>query len=290
MPATGPNEKNAEGLQYSPVDAVDSQNELKTKKPKRSSWGATLLTIWVGLCILTGVLYTLRTGDAPYAIGACLIPFICWLAYFRRHYFTKAPVPTDGWSVALVIVGILAASGASRNLVVKSPQEIVREINSNAPHDTENEQNARMRRTFTGLMALNKEAHVIDVEFENSYGGKNFLGTGCFKNAESAGVCQGDTQKALDKFIEIKARMSAFWKTNSLDQSSLQVAQYETMVTLFSDTVDLYRYASERHTITRLTSTKRRTAASAENDNDDAECVKPVEMEAPPQGQLLALE
>jgi hypothetical protein len=60
-------------------------------------------------------------GGVGYVVGACIIPFACWFAYFRRHYFTKAPVSTDGWSTTLVIVGILAASGASKSLNVKSP-------------------------------------------------------------------------------------------------------------------------------------------------------------------------
>ena len=231
------------------------QKQLSTKTTltalKRSTWGATCLTICVALCVVSGILYGLRSsghdpaGGVGYAIGACIIPFGCWLAYFRRHYFTKTPVSTDGWSTTLVVIGILAASAASKNLTVKSPQEIVQEIKANAPLETENGQNVKVRQTLTELMELNKAAHAIDVEFNNSYGGKNFLGTGCFSNPDVAGECLADTQKALDGFEGIKTRMNALWKNKGGSPNPLQVAQYETMVKLFTDTTGLYRYAAE---------------------------------------------
>lgn len=242
------NESKAADVGSSMVDSLDSQRREQLKearKLKRSLWGATLLTICVGLCLLTTVLYALRTRDAAYAVGAGLIPFVCWFAYFRRHYFTKTPVSTDGWSTALVVVGILAAITASKNLTLKSPQEIVHEINSDMPHDTDNQQNAKMRQAFTALMKLNKEAHEIDVEFDNSYGGKNFLGTGCFLNPNVASVCLADTQKALEGYEGVIGRMSTFWKAKGETQNQLQVAQYQTMVKLFTDATDLYRYAAE---------------------------------------------
>lgn len=255
MSATGTTENKAEDAGYSIVDSPDSQPPRQepgtVTKPRRSSWGATLLTICVALCVLSGILYGLRSsghdtaGGVGYAIGACIIPFACWFAYFRRHYFTKTPVSTDGWSTALVIIGILAASTASKNLTVKSPQEIVHEIKANAPHDAENDQNAKMRQTFKDLMELNKEAHAIDVEFDSSYGGKNFLKTGCFLSPDAAGVCLADTQKALDGFEGVIQRMNTFWKSKGETQNPLQAAQYQTMVKLFTDTTDLYRYAAE---------------------------------------------
>jgi hypothetical protein len=128
---------------------------------------------------------------------------------------------------------------------VKSPQEIVHEINANTAHDAENDQNAKTRQTLTDLMKLNKEAHAIDVEFDNSYGGKNFLETGCFLNPNVASVCLADTQKALDGYEGIKERMNALWKNKGGTQNPLQVAQYQTMVKLFTDATDLYRYAAE---------------------------------------------
>jgi len=255
MSAPGATENNVGDAGCSLVDSLDSQRrreELKNARAlKRSSWGATCLTIWVALCVLSGILYVLRSsghdtgGGVGYAIGTCIIPFACWFAYFRRHYFTKTPVSTDGWSTTLVIVGILAASAASKNLTVKSPQEIVHEINANAPHDAENDQNAKTRQTLTDLMELNKKVHAIEVEFDNSYGGKNFLETGCFLSPDVAGMCLADTQKALDGFEGVKERMSALWKSKGGTQNPLQVAQYQTMVKLFTDTTDLYRYAAE---------------------------------------------
>ena len=249
MSATGTTENKAEDAAYSIVDPLDPQRPRQESgavtKPRRSSWGATLLTICVGLCVLTGVLYGLRTQDAAYAVGACIIPFACWFAYFRRHYLTKAPVSTDGWSTTLVIVGILAASAASKKLTVKSPQEIVHEINANAPHDDENDQNAKIRQTLTNLMELNKEARAIDVEFNNSYGGKNLLQTGCFLSPDVASVCVTDTQKALDGFKGFIERTNALWKNKGGTQNPLQVAQYQTMVKLLTDATDLYRYVSE---------------------------------------------
>ena len=249
MSTTGATEGKVEDAGNSIDDSLGSQRRTeelkKARQLKRSSWGATLLTICVGLCVLTGVLYGLRTRDFGAAVGACTIPFACWFAYFRRHYFTKTPVSTDGWSTALVIVGILAASAASKNLTVKSPQEIVHEINANTAHDAENDQNAKTRQTLTDLMKLNKEAHAIDVEFDNSYGGKNFLETGCFLNPNVASVCLADTQKALDGYEGIKERMNALWKNKGGTQNPLQVAQYRTMVKLFTDATDLYRYAAE---------------------------------------------
>jgi hypothetical protein len=242
MSTTGATEGKVEDAGNSIDDSLGSQRRTeelkKARQLKRSSWGATLLTICVGLCVLTGVLYGLRTRDFGAAVGACTIPFACWFAYFRRHYFTKTPVSTDGWSTALVIVGILAASAASKNLTVKSPQEIVHEINANTAHDAENDQNAKTRQTLTDLMKLNKEAHAIDVEFDNSYGGKNFLETGCFLNPNVASVCLADTQKALDGYEGIKERMNALWKNKSGTQNPLQVAQYQTMVKLFADATD----------------------------------------------------
>ena len=249
MSTTGATEGKVENSGNSIDDSLGSQRRTeelkKARELKRSSWGATLLTICVGLCVLTGVLYELRTQDAAYAVGACTIPFACWFAYFRRHYFTKTPVSTDGWSTALVIVGILAASTASKNLTVKSPQDIVHEINANTPHDADNAQNAKTRQTLTELMKLNKEARAIDVDFDNSYGGKNFLDTGCFLNPNVASTCLADTQKALDGYEGVIGRMSALWKNKGESQNPLQVAQYQTMVKLFTDATDLYRYAAE---------------------------------------------
>jgi hypothetical protein len=254
MSASGTTENKAEDAGYSIVDSLDShrsrQESGTVTKPRRSSWGATLLTICVALCVLGGILYVRSSGHdigggVGYAVGSCIIPFACWFAYFRRHYFTKTPVSTDGWSTTLVIVGILAASAASKNLTVKSPQEIVHEINGNAPHDAENDQNAKTRQTLTGLMEINKEAHAIDVEFDNSYGGKNFLQTGCFLSPDVASRCVTDTQKALDGYEGIKERMNALWKNKGGTQNPLQVAQYQTMVKLFTDATDLYRYAAE---------------------------------------------
>lgn len=255
MSTTGTTENKADDAGYSIVDSLDSQHPRQepgtVTKPRRSSWGATLLTICVALCVLSGILYVLRSsghdtaGGVGYAVGACIIPFACWFAYFRRHYFTKAPVSTDGWSTTLVIVGILAASGASKSLTVKSPQEIVHEINANAPHDAENDQNAKTRRTLTDLMEVNKQAHAIDNEFDNSYGGKNFLQTGCFLSPDVSGVCATDTQKAVDGFKGVIERTNALWKNKGGTQNPLQVAQYQTMVRLFTDATDLYRYAAE---------------------------------------------
>jgi len=62
---------------------------------------------------------------------------------------------------------------------------------------------------------INKEAHAIDVEFDNSYGGKNFLETGCFLNPNVASVCLADTQKALDGYEGIKERMMPSGKTKA---------------------------------------------------------------------------
>lgn len=255
MSATGTAENKAEGANYSIFDSPASQRPRQepgtVTKPRRSSWGATILTICVALCVLSGILYVLRSsgrdtaGEVGYAVGACIIPFACWFAYFRRHYFSKAPVSTDGWSTTLIIVGILLASVGSKNLTVKSPQEIIHEINANTPHDAENDQNSDMRQTFSDLMKLNKEAHAIDVEFDNSYGGKNFLETGCFLNPNAASVCLADTQKAIDGYKEVSERMSTLWKNKGKTQNPLQVAQYQSMVRLFTDASDLYRYAAE---------------------------------------------
>lgn len=107
------------------------------------------------------------------------------------------------------------------------------------------ENQVSVRHTLTDLMELNKAAHAIDVEFDNSYGGKNFLGTGCFSSPDVAGVCLADTQKALDGFEGVKTRMNALWKNKGGTPNPLQVAQYQTMVKLFTDTTDLYRYAAE---------------------------------------------
>jgi hypothetical protein len=235
------------------VDSLNSQlptQETRTvTKPRRSCLGgAILLTIFTALSVLSGTLYVIRSSDplaeggVEYAITSCIIPFACWYVYFRRHYFTKTPLSMDGWSTTLLIVGILFAIAAARNLTVKSPQQIVHEINANAPRDAENPQNAKMRKTLTDLMELNKEAHAIDVEFENSYGGKNFLQTGCFLSPDVVGVCLADTQKALDSNEGVIERMNAL---KGGRQDPLQVAQYQTMVKMFTDTTDLYRYAAE---------------------------------------------
>ncbi len=255
MSSTRIPEQEADDAGCSIGETLDSQRPRQepgiVTKPRRSSWGATLLTICVALCVVSGILYVLRSsgrdaaGGVGYAVGACIIPFACWFAYFRRHYFTHNPVPTDGWSTTLVIVGVLAASAASKNLTVKSPQEIVHEINSNAPHDAENDQNAKTRQTLTDMMELNKQAHAIDIEFDNSSGGKNFLQTGCFLSPDVASVCVTDTQKALDGFKGFIERTSALWKHNGGTQNPLQIAQYQTMVKLFTDATDLYRYAAE---------------------------------------------
>jgi len=236
------------------VDSLNSQlptQETRTvTKPRRSSLGgAILLTICTALPVLSGTLYVIRSSDplarggVEYAITSCIIPFACWYVYFRRHYFTKTPVSMDGWSTTLLIVGILFAIAASRNLVVKSPAQIVHEINANAPRDTENDQNAKMRKTLTDLMELNKEAHAIDVEFENSYGGKNFLQAGCFLSPDVVGVCLADTQKALDSNERVIERMNTLKKSRY--ENPLQVAQYQTMVKMFTATINLYRYAAE---------------------------------------------
>jgi hypothetical protein len=121
----------------------------------------------------------------------------------------------------------------------------VHEINANAPHDAENDQNAKTRRTLTDLMEVNKQAHAIDIEFDNSYGGKNFLQTGCFLSPDVSGVCATDTQKALDGFKGFIERTNALWKNKGGTQNPLQVAQYQTMVKLLTDATDLYRYAAE---------------------------------------------
>jgi len=107
------------------------------------------------------------------------------------------------------------------------------------------ERQVNARRTLTDLMELNKAAHAIDVEFDNSYGGKNFLGTGCFSRPDVAGECLADTQKALDGFEGIKTRMNALRKNKGVSPNPLAVAQYETTLKLFTDTTDLYRYAAE---------------------------------------------
>jgi hypothetical protein len=182
MSTTGAPEKETKNTGSSSFDSLgtlDPRGELREARIlKRSPWGATLLTLVASLCVLNGILYALRTANPEgigYAVGSCFIPFVCWLVYFRRHYFSKAPVSTDGWSTTLVIVGILTSVAASKNLVVKSPKEIVNEINTNQTPDSDNEQNAKLRQTLAQLMELNKAATAIDAEFNKSYGGYRLL-------------------------------------------------------------------------------------------------------------------
>ena len=64
MPSSGTTESKAEDAGYSIVDSLDSQRPRQepgtVTKPRRSSWGATFLTICVALCVLT-ILYVLRS-------------------------------------------------------------------------------------------------------------------------------------------------------------------------------------------------------------------------------------
>ena len=60
MSTTGATEGKVEDAGNSIDDSLGSQRRTeelkKARQLKRSSWGATLLTICVGLCVLTGVL------------------------------------------------------------------------------------------------------------------------------------------------------------------------------------------------------------------------------------------
>src|SRR5437870_13901934 len=79
---------------------VHTQGTMTVQKPidqsiKRSSWGATLLTICVVLNIFIGWVYAAHNGysgsEVVSAIGQCSLPVTIWLISFVRHYFTEKP-------------------------------------------------------------------------------------------------------------------------------------------------------------------------------------------------------
>ncbi len=96
----GTTENKVEDAGYSIVDSLDShrsrQESGTVTKPRRSSWGATLLTICVALCVLGGILYVRSSGHdigggVGYAVGACIIPFACWLSVLSDGITSPKP-------------------------------------------------------------------------------------------------------------------------------------------------------------------------------------------------------
>lgn len=237
-------------------DALDVMSQVQTQtsnqttihvKPidpsiKRS--GGWLISIAVVLAAMNAGIYIIQTKDYGYAIGSCTLPVVLWVIFMTRHYWSKTPKSTDGWSWTLVLLTFMSGSQAAKQLKVRSPHELM-EATKRKSTEPMSPVEQKVVNVMKQVQEINAEENKAEADFYKSYGGKNFMENECYLNAQVAQVCADDTQKLVDQMYQTNIKRDALVKSAGTTVGKEQDAQSQASQRFFTAVVEWYRYAAD---------------------------------------------
>jgi hypothetical protein len=250
------NARNKSGVALPVEDALDVMSQAQTQIPNQTTIhakpidrnikrsGSWFISLAVALAAMNAGIYIIQTKDYGYAIGSCTLPVVFWVIFMTRHYWSKKPKSTDGWSWTLVVLTFLSGSQAAKQLRVRSPHELM-EATKTKSTEPMSPAEQKIVDVMKQVQEMNAEENKAEGDFDKSYGGKHFMENECFLNAQVAQVCADDTQKVLDQIHQTEVKRDAMTKAAGTTVGKEQNAQSQASRRLFTAVVEWYRYAAD---------------------------------------------